>query len=92
MTDKDKIVLARFIVEHATKDKKYSLPAAKLCAIIMEVMYIQLFSFWLLSTGYNDCFGLHLCTAERKKWSILRLILEYMSDAVREERVVFSSW
>lgn len=54
MTDKDKIMLARFIVEHATKDKKYSLPAAKLCAIIMEVIYIVLSSFLWFSAVFNS--------------------------------------
>lgn len=85
MTDKNRIVLARGIVEQATKDKKCSLPAAKLCAIIMEVMYIYI--YWIilddLSLGliYNNIFYFNYIT-ERKKWSLLRLLLEYMSDVV----------
>ncbi|KAK7590860.1 hypothetical protein V9T40_002473 [Parthenolecanium corni] len=50
MTDKNRIVLARGIVEQATKDKKCSLPAAKLCAIIMEKEKSGAFSDSFLNT------------------------------------------
>lgn len=37
LTDKQKMTLARYVIEHVLRDKIFSLPVAKLSIIIMEV-------------------------------------------------------